>query len=259
MSITIRKDAPSGTIMINRPDRRNALSREMIREIRIAIEDFQQERSVRAIILTGAGDTFSAGTDLQQVQETAASNEPYQQWHSDAQEFQDLIEYMPRFPKPIISSINGPVVGSGLALVLASDIVVASEQASISTPEPKLGLCSGLAAALLGFRIGAGQASYILTTGQKFDAKRCHELGLFHELVQDHLVWARCQELSKSIASGARHSFHLIKQMLNETMGESLFTHLAVGSAHTASARMSEEATEGIKAFLENREPDWEP
>ena len=87
MTLKIRKDAPSGTIMIDRPDRRNALSRETIRELQNAFEDFQQERSVRAIILTGAGDTFSAGADLKQIQETVATGEPHQQWHSDAQEF----------------------------------------------------------------------------------------------------------------------------------------------------------------------------
>ena len=154
MTLKIRKDAPSGTIMIDRPDRRNALSRETIRELQNAFEDFQQERSVRAIILTGAGDTFSAGADLKQIQETVATGEPHQQWHSDAQEFQELIEYMLRFPKPIIASINGPIIGSALALMLACDIVVASERASLSMPEPRLGLCSGLAAALLAFRIG---------------------------------------------------------------------------------------------------------
>ena len=130
MTLKIRKDAPSGTIMIDRPDRRNALSRETIRELQNAFEDFQQERSVRAIILTGAGDTFSAGADLKQIQETVATGEPHQQWHSDAQEFQELIEYMLRFPKPIIASINGPIIGSALALMLACDIVVASERAS---------------------------------------------------------------------------------------------------------------------------------
>lgn len=259
MTIKIRKDVPSGTISIDRPDRRNALARETIRELKSAIEDFQQERTVRAIILTGVGDMFSAGTDLQQVQETAASGQQNEQWHTDAQEFQDLIEYMLRFPKPIIASINGPVVGSALALVLACDVVVASERASLATPEPRLGLCSGLAAALLAFRIGAGKASYILTTGQTFDANRCLESGLFHEVVADHLAWARCHELAGEIANGSRQSFHLIKQLLNETIGETLFTYLTIGSAHTASARMSEEATEGISAFLEKREPKWEP
>ena len=83
--------------------------------------------------------------------------------------------------------------------------------------------------------------------------------GLFHEVVPDHLAWARCQELAGEIANGARHSFHLIKQMLNETVGETLFTYLTIGSAHTASARMCEEATEGVNAFLEKREPKWDP
>lgn len=256
-TVQLRKDVPSGTIVLNRPNRRNALTRETIQSIRTAMEDFQQERAVRAIILTGSGDHFCSGADLHQVQETSDSKSAQTQWQTDAEEFQDLIEFMLRYPKPIIASVNGPVVGSGLALLLASDIVVASEQASIKMPETQLGLASGVAAPLLAFRIGSGPASYILMTAQAVDASKSQQLGLFHEVVSNDLVWARSQQIAEQVAKGAKHSHHLIKHMLNESLGESLFTFLSIGSAHTATARNSEHAKEGISAFLEKREPNW--
>lgn len=256
-NVQVRKDTPSGTIVLNRPNRRNALSRETIREIQTALEDFQQERSVRCVILTGTGDHFCSGSDLQQIKETQDSKEAHSQWQLDVEEFQSLIEYMLRFPKPIIASINGPAIGSGLSLLLACDIVIASKQASVTMPETQLGLVSGIAAPLLAFRVGPGRAGYLMLTAQQVDAESAYAMGLFHELVTHELVWARGQEIAKDIAKGARHSCHLTKHMLNETLGESLFTYLSIGSAHTATARTSEDANEGVNAFLEKRPPEW--
>ena len=256
-NVQIRKDVPSGTIILNRPNCRNALSRETVLELRTALEDFQQERAVRCIILTGSGNSFCSGSDLQQLKETLEGDKVAMQWQTDMEEFQSLIEYMLRFPKPIIASVNGPAIGSGLALLLACDLVIASQQASIKMPEAQLGLVSGIAAPLLAFRIGTGQAGFVMHTGHSIEADRSLQMGLFHEVVPHDFVWARAQEVSKDIARGARHSHHLIKHLLNETVGESLFTHLSIGSAHTATARTREDAAEGINAFLEKRDPKW--
>jgi methylglutaconyl-CoA hydratase len=105
-----------------------------------AFRDFHQERNVRGIILTGVGDVFCAGTDLVQLQETANSKDAMQQWHEDVNSFRTLVELMLRYPKPIVCAANGPIVGSGLTLLLSSDLVVASETASISLPESLRGL-----------------------------------------------------------------------------------------------------------------------
>ncbi len=118
-NVQIRKDKPSGTITLNRPDRRNALSREIVEMLITAFEDFHQEKSVRAVILTGTGDCFCSGTDLHQLKETAESKKALETWHEDVTQFQRLIETMLRFPKPIIAAVNGWTIGSGLSLALA--------------------------------------------------------------------------------------------------------------------------------------------
>lgn len=256
-NVQIRKDKPSGTIVINRPNRRNALSREIVAAIHQGFEDLYQENGVRAVILTGTGNTFCAGTDLQEIKDTAAETDSLKTWHEDVSRFQDLIEYMLRYPKPIICGINGWVVGSGAALMLASDMSIADEDAGLLMPEPKRALFSGIAAALLAFRLDPNRASKILLSSEKIENDAALSMGLFHESVSSELVWARCQQIADEIAKGAHQSHQLAKQMLNETIGENLFTQISIGAANTAAARTTEAAMEGINAFLEKREPQW--
>ena len=256
-NVQVRKDKPSATVVINRPNCRNALSREMVTSLHQVLEDLHQEIGVSGVILTGSGPAFCAGTDLRELKETSESKDSLQIHQSDVAAFQDLIEYMLRYPKPIVCGINGWVVGSGVSLMLASDIVVADESAQLLLPESKLGLFSGITAALLAFRAGAGRASSILHSNEPMDAELAKSHGLFHETVANELVWARCHEVVSQIGIGAHQTHLLTKQMLNQTIGEELFTQLSIGSANTAAARSTETAIEGINAFLEKREPSW--
>jgi len=100
-------------------------------------------------------------------------------------------------------------------------------------------------------------ASAILYSGEPVKADEAINLGLFHEVVKNDLVWARCHEIAKLCASGARESHQMTKQMMNQTIGESLFTQLSIGAANAAAARTTNAAKEGIAAFLEKRKPDW--
>ncbi len=256
-NVQIRVDEPSGTITLNRPDRRNALSREIIQLLIQVLDDFHHERKIRAVILTGAGESFCSGTDLRQIKETSESKTALETWHADATLMKELIETMLRFPKPIISAVNGWNIGAGLALMLASDIVIGGEQSNLQMPEARRGLSSGLTAPLLAFRVGSGLAASVLFSGEPVSAPEALNLNLFHEVVADDLLWARSFELARQCASGARESHQMTKQMLNETIGESLFTQLSIGAANMAAARTTEAAKEGIDAFLEKRDPNW--
>lgn len=257
-NVQIRKDGPSGTITLNRPNCRNALSREMVELLIQAFDDFHQEKKVRAVILTGTGNTFCSGTDLVQLQETAEASNALEQWHHDVSQLQQLIERMLRFPKPIIVAANGWTVGSGLAMLLAGDIVVAGENSQFLMPESRLGLSAGITVPLLAFRTGAGRAANLLLSAKSVSADQASSDGWIHEVVKPDLIWARSFELAQFCAAGARESHQMTKQMLNETIGETLFTQLSIGSANMAAARTTDAAREGIAAFLEKREPEWE-
>jgi methylglutaconyl-CoA hydratase len=255
--IQVRKQVPSGTIILQRPDKRNAMSRRLMFELGEAFADLHRERRVRAVILTGAGTSFCSGIDLQEVQDSSREEDALQQWHRDAVQFKELLETMLVYPKPIIAAVNGPAVGAGAGLILACDIVVAAPEAKFGLPEPRRGLVSGLAAPLLAFRIGAGPAANLLLTARMAEADEAHRLGLYHELTSSETIWARAHQLAQQCARAAPESLQLTKRLLNETIGEHLSTLLATGAAASATARTTEAAEEGLAAFLDKREPEW--
>jgi len=255
--VLVRADKPSGTIILNRPDKKNAITGEVVEKLRQAFDDLHQEKSIRAVILTGSGDHFSSGTDLSELLSKSEEADALEAWHRDTVQFCELLEQMLRFPKPIIAAVNGPVLGSAAALMLASDLVISSESASLQFPEPKRGLVPGYTAPLLSFRIGAGQAARLMLTAEKIAAAEAFRIGIYHELVDTNLIWARANQLAETIKSSAPQSLQMIKQMLNETIGEELLTSINIGAANIAAARTTEAAAEGIRAFLEKRPPKW--
>lgn len=165
---------------------------------------------------------------------------------------------MLRFPKPIIAAVNGPAVAGGAGLVLASDLVVASNSATLGLPEPLRGIVAGIVAPLLHFRCGGSHSAYLLLTATPATAELAHRIGLFHELVDPDQVEARAFELAESCARCAPSALSLTKKMLNETIGDSMFTALATGAAISGMARTTDAAKEGLDAFLEKRDPDWD-
>jgi methylglutaconyl-CoA hydratase len=257
MTVTVKVNHPSGSIILNRPDKRNALTRQMLEDLAQAFDDLHQERKVRAVILTGAGTAFCAGMDLAEMQQTAQQPDALHLWHSDAVQYRELIDKMLQFPKPIIAAVNGPAVAGGAGLMLASDIVIGTPEAKFGLPEPRRGIVAGLVSPLLVFRIGASQAANLLLTARTIEPAEALRIGLLHEVVPGEFVWARAQELAGEIAKSAPEAIQLTKRMLNETIGEHLGTLLSAGAAASATARTTEAAREGLAAFLEKREPKW--
>ncbi len=256
-TLKVRVDGCSGSIILNRPHRQNALSRSLLLDIQQAFSDLHQEKRVCAVILTGTGNAFCAGLDLHEMHDTVTRPEAEAQWHADAIVYRDLMLTMLRFPKPIIAGVNGATIGAGAGLMLACDIVVASEQASFSVPAPRRGLVAGMVIPLLVFRAGGGLAAPLLLACRRLDASTAQQSGLFHELVRSDVVWARCQQIAEECAIGAPEAVAMTKRMLNEMIGESLSTLLSTGAAMTATAKTTEAASEGIRAFVEKRQPVW--
>ena len=256
-TLKLKKNAPSGTIILNRPEKRNAISRAMITDLIQAFDDFHGEKSVRAVILTGAGSAFCSGMDLAEMQETAKQPDAWKQWHEDALAYRELIDKMMQFPKPIIAAVNGPVMAGGAGLLLASDLVVAADNAPFGLPEPRRGIVAGIVSPLLVFRVGASHAAKLLLTARSIPAAEAYRVGLFQELVPSDLTWVRANELAAEIAQSAPEAIQLTKKLLNETIGEHLGTLLSAGAAASATARTTEAALEGLTAFLEKREPKW--
>ncbi|MEO8268891.1 MAG: enoyl-CoA hydratase/isomerase family protein [Aureliella sp.] len=253
--ITVKVNGLTGTIILDRAPRCNALDRQMVEQLSQALDDLRQEKRVRGVVLTGAGAHFCAGLDLTELHETAVSAEPFPQWYQDSQGLQSLLEQMLQFPKPIVAAIDGASIGFGMALVLASDLVVASGRATFSVPAPRLGLVSGLVAPLLVFRGGGSIASRMLLGSDELSAAEAKELGLVHHVVSADQIWVRASNWIDSLSAGAAESLQLTKRVLNEMVGEQISTQLSSGAAAMATSLTTEAAVEGLKAFAEKREP----
>ncbi len=256
-AVRVRVQDTSGTILLERPEKRNAISRHMLTQLRQALEDLHQEKKVRAVILTGAGGSFSAGADLVEIHEAMSDDDAQTQWLADCVAQKELVEQMLRFPKPIIAAVNGPALGLGATLVLASDLAVGTERATFGFPETQRGLVSGLAASLLTFRLGAAAAAHFLLSGEPVGCDDCKRWGIYRWVVGEELVWAKADAISRDLSSTAPEAVAMSKRLLNETIGEQLLTCLSAGAAATAAARTTEAAAEGIAAFLEKRPPQW--
>ncbi len=255
--ITVKVNGMIGTIILDQAPRCNALSRQMVEQLSQAFDDLRQEKKVRGVVLTGAGAHFCSGLDVTELNETAAGAEPWPQWYQDAQGLQAVLEQMLQFPKPIIAAVDGASIGFGMALVLASDLVVASGRATFSMPAPRLGLVSGLVAPLLVFRGGGSLASRMLLGADELSAAEAKELGLVHHVVGVDQIWVRSSNWVDSLSAGAAESLQLTKRVLNEMIGEQLSTQLSSGAAAMATSLTTEAAAEGLKAFAEKRPPSF--
>lgn len=256
--IEVKVIEDAGTIVLNRPQHTNALTRDMIGQITEALDDLCYEKRVRAIVLTGAGDAFSTGIDLAESQAAAELNKPEQFWGEEAADLRDLVVQIFELAKPVIAAVNGPALSFGATLALAADIVVASTDAHFGLPDARWGLVAGLAAPLLNYRIGSGKAAKLLLTGCTVDADEALDLGLFHELIEPNKVWARAMQLASECAQCAPQAVQLTKRLLAETTGEHLVTQLSAGAVMRATARTTAAAEEGVAAILEGRPPTWE-
>lgn len=254
-TLDVKLHPPSGTIILRRPDRKNALNRRAVADLEQAFSDLHQTKSVRAVILAAEGDVFCSGADLVEISKAQQEEDPFEIYREDVAGIQTLLETILRFPKPVIAAIHGPALGWGAALALSCDLVVATPEAKLGLPEARRGLAAGHAAALLAFRGGAGLASRVALTGEPLDADSARTAGIFHEIVPERQLWVRAHALSESIAKSAPEAVAMTKRLLNETIGEDVLTWLAAGSAMTATARTTEAARNGVQAFLDKTDP----
>lgn len=258
--IEVRVTDSVGTIVLNRAEHSNALTQFMIAQLMEALDDLYRERKVRAIVLTGAGEYFSSGMEVaEMLDEVPAEDSPPMptEWGEEAGNYRDLLLRMLETTKPIIAAVNGPALAGGAGLVVASDIVVASTDASFGLTDPRRGLVAGVVAPLLCFRIGASQATRLLLTSETIDASQAQSAGVFHELVTQDVVWARAAELANACAAGSPEAIQLTKRVILETAGEQLETQMSAGAAMSATIRTTENAREGMAAYLGQRPPQW--
>lgn len=241
------------TLTIDDPERRNPLSNAAMGELASAVMRSADDDAVRVIVITGAGDkAFSAGGDLKAgfVDEPLAG-------HEARGELADLVRAMRNNPKPIIGRVNGVALGGGFGVAAACDITVAVDHAKFGTPEIDLGLWPMMISAVLHPLVPRKRLLEMMLTGQVIDAHEAADLGLVNKVVSsDDLDGAvattanRLIEKSSAALALGKRSFYTIVDMDTDTA----LDHLHIGL--TATAR-TEDAGEGVDAFLAKRSPSW--
>ena len=255
--VTFSIDDGVARIVLNRPDKRNALMRELIAGFSQAVTDTAADDSVRLLIVSANGPVFCAGMDLGEMQQRASQPDAQAQWQRDTQVYRELIASLVWLPVPTLAVVQGPALAGGFGLVLACDIVLAAETAAFVLPEPKRGITAAVVAPLLIYRIGAGQAGYALLSGRTISARDAHRMGICHEVVPADSVSARADDLTRSILTGAPSSLRQTKQLILDTSATNLAAQLDLGMTVSAQARETPDAREGLAAFLEKRDPRW--
>jgi enoyl-CoA hydratase/carnithine racemase len=248
-----------GTILMERQSVRNALSPRLVEDLQTALGDLHQEKRVTAVVLTGAGEHFCAGIDLNVLADIAdmPPADALPQWLTVWRNQVELLEQMLRFPKPIVAAVDGAAIGSGLALALACDLILPSVRASFSASAVQRGLVSGSTAALLSFRFGGAIAARMLLGGQPINADEAYRLGMCLQPVAAEQIWVSASDVARRSGAAPREAVQATKRLLNESIGETLLTQLAAGAADSATACTTESAAEGVRAFLQGRQPQW--
>lgn len=253
-NIEVVKKGQISYIMINRPERRNALNKETLDEIIEALEELRQDESVGCVIFTGKGDkSFAAGADIGQLREKTAldalNNGGMQQVYNQIEAFE----------KPTIAMINGYALGGGCELAMSCDIRIASANAKIGLPELNLSIIPGAGGTQRLVRIvGKGKALEMILMGKIIDANEAFRIGLVSEVTTPEELEAKAEEIAAQILAKGPLAVKLAKITVNLGADVDMKTGLMIEKLAQAILFSSEDKMEGTTAFLEKRRPQYQ-
>jgi enoyl-CoA hydratase len=233
-----------GIAWIENPTKRNALGGGVLRDLNKIIDTIEQDRKFRFLILTSKGDHFSAGMDI------GGSDPDAMQERLDL--FGRALTRLEALPVPVLAVVRGLAFGGGFELALAADMIMASETAMFSFPEPALGACPPFGALRLGQIVGRPRAKEIMMTCRRVFAPEAEKIGLVIKVVPDKELMDQAVKMAEDILKKGPVAVQLIKTAINRDLGGS---DLAYKKACELSARVAADFEEGVKAFFEKREP----
>ena len=249
-------------LILNRPEKRNALSREFIAQLLDHVRASSQQAGLRLLTIQATGPAFCSGMDLEEMRLRAVAENCEQEWQEDARIYAELLTAIYQLPVPTVAVAQGPAIAGGMGLLLACDLVVASEQAFFALPEPARGITAAIVTPLLVHRVGAGPATQLLLSGMRWDAAHAMNVGLCLDVVKPNQLSARVDELTRAILQGARSALAITKKQLAACVGDHEVDRVAAQLQQavqvSAEARRTDEAREGLDAFLHKRKPKWQ-
>ncbi len=250
--LTAERHGAICTVTLNRPERRNALSLELMRELRGCIQELGADPEVRAVILAGSGSAFSAGHDLGEMIDRGLVD--YRQIFDECSEVMTAIQ---RLPQPVIAQVAGIATAAGCQLVASCDLAVASEEARFATPGVRIGLFCTTPMVALTRAIGRKRALEMLLTGTPIDARTAAEWGLVNRVVPAPQLQKTTLELATAIAEASPFTIALGKQAFYAQIDLDQARAYTYAKEVMSMNALAEDAQEGMRAFLEKRRPQW--
>jgi methylglutaconyl-CoA hydratase len=242
------------TITLNRPDKRNSISYELIDDVTAALKQAAQS-SALVLIMTGAGSAFCAGMDLDNLKQLLGRSP--EQNLKDSQTMAGLFRSLYDFPKPTIAAVNGPAIAGGTGLATLCDFTLAVPEAKFGYTEVRIGFVPGIVSSYLVAIVGEKRARDLLLTGRIFGAEEAYRLGLVTEVVPADQLMARTQQLAQELLEISPNSLRATKALLSSYSKDQLDQQLKLAIAENAAVRKTADFKEGITSFLEKRKPKW--
>jgi methylglutaconyl-CoA hydratase len=243
------------TLTFDRPERRNALDYERVAELVAELRAADADQAVRAVVLTGEGDAFSAGGDLRQFHRELAAD-AHAHWAGGAG-WAELFTLVPRMAVPVVAAVNGHALAGGCGLVAVCDLAVAAESATFGCTEIRIGLFPIIVLPALRRAVGERAARELALTGRVIDAAEAARIGLVNRVVPGEALAKEAAELAAALAAGPRRVVALGKRLLADTADLDYDAAVAHARAMRGVFLATEELAEGVEAFLQKRRPRW--
>lgn len=257
--VTVAIDARGvATLTLNRPDRHNAFDDHLIADLTAELLKLNSNDTVRVVVLTGAGKSFSAGADINWMRSMADFDEA--QNFEDSLKLAELMSVLDGLTKPTVARVNGAAIGGGTGLVACCDIAVAAENARFAFSEVRLGLVPAVISPYVIAAIGPRQARRYFLTAERFDAAEAARLGLVQLCVPAAELDATVNGLVDNLLAGGPEALAACKELIANVVNQDADARDAarkMTSRLIAQLRVSDEGQEGLGAFLEKRKPDW--
>lgn len=243
------------TITLNRPDKRNAISIQMIAELQAALDEIEKTHT-RVVILTGVGKAFCAGIDLDYLQ--AISRQSAAENQEDSRRIAKMFRKIWSYSRPLIAAVNGHALAGGCGIATLCDFTLSVPEAKFGYTEVKIGFLPAIVSVFLTRQIGDKRARDLLLTGRLIDATEAREMGLVNEIVPAEGLMARAHELAESIVAASPSSITRAKHLLVSAEAASVDHDLERAVLESARVRCTPDFKEGLAAFLEKRKPIWQ-
>ncbi len=290
-TLKLQHDSDLATLTLNRPEKRNAISPEMIDELLRALDEAESSRA-RVVIITGAGTAFCAGMDLDTLKALAAESPQHTTQDAalrspgatrvpggarkaadprgsrrdesstppaleSSRRIASLFRRIYSFPKPLIAAVNGPAIAGGCGIATLADFTLAVPEAKFGYTEVRIGFIPAIVSVFLIRQIGEKRARDLLLTGRTFDADEARQMGLVNEVVPRGRLLERARELATTLLAASPESLVYTKRLLREFAEAEIDREVELAVRENASIRSTADFREGISAFLEKRKPSW--